>query len=185
MKFFISRRNLAGGYVALLLASACAALACGPSRGERFERIATSTRGAPGTFRTAGVSAVLERRCGSIDCHGAESRNMRIYSGQGLRLPLDGSVSGGGDTTLDEITANYQSMMDLEPEATNTFLASGGDPNQLLIVKKPLALERHKGGQVMRKGDDTERCLTTWLSATPLDPIDTNACTAAQVYPRE
>jgi hypothetical protein len=33
------------------------------------------------------VSAVLERRCGSLDCHGGLSRPLRVYGNAGLRRP--------------------------------------------------------------------------------------------------
>jgi hypothetical protein len=33
------------------------------------------------------VSEVMERRCGTLDCHGQPSRPLRIYSSIGLRLP--------------------------------------------------------------------------------------------------
>ncbi len=157
----------------------------GEPKGE-FERKVASTRGAPGSFRTNGVSRVFEKRCGSLDCHGSTARNMRIYSSAGLRLPNDaGTGPGGGDTTLDEITANYQSIMTLEPEATNEVTVNNGDPYSLLIVKKPLEIERHKGGQSIRRGDDAERCIVSWLKEDLVNPIDVGACSRAAVFPRE
>ena len=47
------------------------------------------TAGDAGPSRTqfAFVAPVLEKRCGSIDCHGSIYRNMRIYGFGGLRLP--------------------------------------------------------------------------------------------------
>src|SRR4051812_706613 len=84
--------------------------ACSPPAKGDLER-EVSTRASPGDFRTAGVSKVFERRCGSLDCHGSMARNLRIYSSQGLRQPNDaGFGPGQGDTTLDESTANYQSI---------------------------------------------------------------------------
>lgn len=162
----------------LALAAACDA----PKKGE-LER-AVSTRASPGSFNF--VSPVFELRCGSLDCHGTPGRNLRIYSSRGLRLPNDaGTISvGNGDTTEDEITANYQAILTLEPEETNRVL-EGGDPNKLLIVKKPLAIEKHKGGQVIRQGDDAERCITSWLKEDLLTPVDKDACTRAAVFPKE
>ena len=170
---------------AFLAAALTSALACTVEKGE-LERKAGATRGAPGSFRTIGVSRVFEKRCGSLDCHGGTNRNMRIYSSDGLRLPNDaGRGPGAGDTTLDEITANYQSIMTLEPEATNDVVAGTGDPYSLLIVKKPLAIENHKGGQSIRRGDDAERCIVSWLKEDLLNPIDIGACQRASVFPRE
>src|SRR3954451_21046249 len=128
----------------------CAAFACsGPDKGELERKV--STRGSPGSFRSAGVSTVFEKRCGSLDCHGGLGRNMRIYSSNGLRLPNDAGLKPGqGDTTIDEITANYQSIMTLEPEVTNSVVVDGVDPLEMLILKKPLELEKYKGGPAIK-----------------------------------
>ena len=128
---------------------------------------------------------MFERRCGSLDCHGAIGRNMRIYSSNGLRLPNDAGLRPGqGETTLDEITANYQSILTLEPEKTNEVL-DGADPYTLLVLKKPLELEKHKGGPAIRKGDDAERCIVSWLKEDLLNPIDKDACARAAIFPKE
>src|SRR5262245_21697830 len=109
------------GLLAWLAVTALAACS-GVAKGE-FETVRKTPRADPGKFRTAGVSTVFEKRCGSLDCHASLARNMRIYSSRGLRLPNDaGLVPGGGDTTLDESTANYQSILALEPEATQKVL---------------------------------------------------------------
>ncbi len=167
-----------------LVGLAMAASSCGDvSKGELARQV--STRASPGSFRAAGVSTVIERRCGSLDCHGSLARNMRIYSSRGLRLPNEAGVRPGeGDTTIDEITANYHSAMTIEPEATNAVVA-GGDPNQLLLIKKPLGIEKHKGGTVFRRGDDTERCLVTWLTEDLITPVDSAACARAAIFPKE
>lgn len=158
-------------------------VACSTPKGELEREV--SIRATPGTFRAAGVSTVFEKRCGSLDCHGSTARNMRIYSSRGLRLPNDaGLLPGQGETTLDEITANYQSIMTLEPEASNALL-NGGDPYSLLIVKKPLDIEKHKGGQVIRRGDDAERCIVSWLKESATDPVDAKACANAASFPKE
>lgn len=171
---------------AAFLASVASLVACsGVDKGE-IDRKVASTRGTPGSFRTNGVSRVIEKRCGSLDCHGSTARNLRVYSSSGLRLPNDAGVAvGAGDTTLDEITANYQSLMTLEPEATNEVVSNNGDPYSLLIVKKPLELERHKGGQSIRRGDDAERCIVSWLKEDSVNPIDVGACQRASVFPKE
>jgi hypothetical protein len=168
---------------ALVLLAVFAAGCSPPDKGELDRNV--STRASPGSFRTNGVSTVFEKRCGSLDCHGSSARNMRIYSSRGLRLPNDAGVTVSvGATTLDEITANYQSILTLEPEETNAVI-QGGDPNTLLVVKKPLALEKHKGGQVIRRGDDAERCITSWLKEDLVTPIDKEACTRAAIFPKE
>ena len=123
-------------------------MACsGPDKGELERKV--STRASPGSFRSSGVTTVLEKRCGSLDCHGGLGRNLRIYSSSGLRLPSEAGLKpGAGETTIDEITANYQSVMTLEPEATNAVV-DGADPYTLLVVKKPLD-DRHLEGAFAR-----------------------------------
>ena len=160
-------------------------IACsGPDKGELERKV--STRASPGSFRNSGVTTVFEKRCGSLDCHGGLGRNMRIYSSGGLRLPNEAGLKpGSGETTIDEITANYQSIMTLEPEATNAVVVDGADPYSLLIVKKPLELEKHKGGSAIRKGDDAERCIVSWLKEDLLNPIDKGACARAAIFPKE
>lgn len=174
--------RLAGA--AWLVAVGVAASSCSDvSKGELARKV--STRASPGSFRSAGVSTVVERRCGSLDCHGSLARNMRVYSSRGLRLPNDAGIGPGqGETTLEEITANYHSLMTIEPEITNSVV-EGGDPNQLLLIKKPLGVEKHKGGVMFRRGDDTERCLITWLSEDLITPVDKDACTRAALFPKE
>lgn len=167
---------------------AATVLACSPPDKGELERVAAvvgSRRASPGTFRTAGVSTVFEKRCGSLDCHGSIARNMRVYSARGLRLPNDGGIGPGeGETTLDEITANYQSILTLEPELTNAVI-EGADPLTLLVLKKPLEIEKHKGGASIRRGDDADRCIQSWFKEDTLTPIDTGACTRAAAFPRE
>lgn len=170
---------------ALTCVGVAASFSCsGPEKGE-LDR-AASLRGQATTFRTAGVGTVFERRCGSLDCHGSVTRNMRIYSSRGLRLPNEaGLVPGGGETTLDESTANYNSIMLLEPERTNEVLRGEQPPDvAMLVLKKPLELESHKGGQTIRKGDDAERCIITWLTAFAAE-VDATACARAAVFPKE
>lgn len=155
-----------------------------PDKGE-LDREVSTTRASPGSFRADGVSKVFEKRCGSLDCHGSTARNMRIYSSQGLRLPNDaGLAPGQGDTTVDEITANYHSILTLEPEGTNEVLR-GADPYQLLVLKKPLDIEKHKGGPSLRRGDDAERCIRSWLEEDTSKPIEKDACARAAIFPKE
>lgn len=139
-----------------------------------------------GTAQTCGVSAMLERRCGSLDCHGYVRRPMRLYSKYGLRLPpldlTDASLinePGLGETTPEEKSANYRSLVGVEPEKTEEVSKGGADPDTLLVYKKPLGLEGHKGGIPVNKGDDSERCLVSWLRGT----TDKLACGKAAELP--
>lgn len=167
------------------LIAALGAFACSPPQKGELER-ESGQRGSPGTFRGVGVSAVFEKRCGSLDCHGSKARNLRIYSSRGLRLPNDAGLTvGAGDTSQDEVTANYQSLMTLEPEQTNAVIEGKADPDTLLIVKKPLNIEHHKGGQTIRRGDDAETCIRSWLKEDVLNPVNKTACANAALFPQE
>ncbi|MGH7294249.1 MAG: hypothetical protein ACRELB_04925, partial [Polyangiaceae bacterium] len=58
----------------------------------------------------AGVSRVLEKRCGTLDCHGQVGRALRIYGVNGLRFvqPDSSDEPGQGSTSELELEANYQ-----------------------------------------------------------------------------
>jgi len=113
----------------------------------------------------AGVSRVLEKRCGTLDCHGQIGRPLRIYGEFGLRFVDDaGNQPGLGATTETEYEANYQSVIGLQPEIM-TLVVDGQLPAEsLMLLRKPLQLERHKGGAVFVEGDDAYNCFTTWLA---------------------
>jgi hypothetical protein len=51
-------------------------------------------------------------------------------------------------------------------------------------VKKPLEIEKHKGGPAIRKGDDAERCIVTWLKEDRENPVDVGACSRAATFPK-
>lgn len=179
------RRNVkraARGAQVVFLVGCAAAAACAdsPSSKDAIPTMAiTGPAGVPPgadptAFRT--VEPVFERRCGSLDCHGTLARGLRIYSTNGLRVPNEaGILPGSGATTADEFNANYASLIGLEPEKMNTFLATSprtaDDAYKLVILSKPLELERHKGGPALTKGGPAEQCITTWLVGTKLDPV--------------
>lgn len=134
------------------------------------------------SFVDDGVSAFLERRCGSLDCHGQEGRPLRIYSQWGLRLaPSADGTRNAGATTAEERSANYLAVVGLEPENMAKCFADGSyDTFQLLL--KPLAQEgrgiRHKGGPVLRatEADPGWQCLYGWARNQP----SKDDCTEAQ-----
>ncbi len=124
-------------------------------------------KGANLSATQAGVSRVLELRCGSLDCHGQVGRAMRIYGEFGLRF-VEGDAAdqpGLGATTETEFEANYQSVIGLEPEYMTEVYEHVYPPEVLLLIRKPLQLERHKGGAVFVSGDDAYTCITTWLES--------------------
>lgn len=124
------------------------------------------------------VLDALERRCATLDCHGASGRNLRLYTGSGLRLdPKD--VPGTGQTTPAEYDASYWSVYGLEPEAMNAVIRDGGkDPERLSLVRKGRDTEHHKGGAILVPGDDADTCLLSWLASK----LDEKACKAAAEF---
>lgn len=150
----------------------------------------------------ANVDAYLTRRCGSLDCHGQPGRAYRIYSREGFRLYTiqDGSlVSGQQPTAPEEQRANFQALVALEPEEMSRLMGRQGEnPNLLMFLRKPLKIERHKGGPAMAEDDPGYRCVVAWLSipvvqgdGTPIPEanrakLSANAlrnCTEATAFP--
>jgi hypothetical protein len=140
------------------------------------------------------VSDMLERRCGNVDCHGSQYRAMRIYGKYGLRRPeLDPMAfqqvtgmdyktyySGGIETTVAELSDNYDSVVALEPVLLRDVIAreskstaelpcpySSSDstmtPECLTLVRKPRLQEKHKGGKIWNGGDDGDDCIVLWI----------------------
>jgi hypothetical protein len=125
---------------------------------------------------TPGPSAYLERRCGSLDCHGQAGRPLLLRSKNGLRLsPND--TTGGNPRTNEEVRANYVAVIGLEPEILASVAAEGGaDPERLMLLRKPLGTERHKGGKIFAdRSDGGYVCLISWLRGT----LDASACDSA------
>jgi len=128
------------------------------------------------------VSPVIERRCGTLDCHGQIGRPLRLYSARGLRLPNDaGLIPGVGATTQEELTANYRAVIGLEPEELTRVMAGIDHPRDLLLLKKPLTLEGHKGGPAIAPTNDpVELCIVSWI----IGVIDQASCTKAAAFPQ-
>jgi hypothetical protein len=128
-------------------------------------------------FINHGVSAMMESRCGGLDCHGQVGRPLRIYSQRGLRFATpqeDDKLRDERPTTLEERRENYQSVIGLEPEGLNDTLASEGRYVNHQLLLKPLddASEvgvRHKGGPVLQANanDPGWQCLFGWASGKP------------------
>jgi hypothetical protein len=125
------------------------------------------------------VSNFLDRRCGSLDCHGVRYRNLRVWGRDGMRLdPADSP--GGNVTTPGEIDATYRSVVRLEPELMNAVVADhGAHPERLTLLRKARGTEHHDGKALFIIGDDQDRCVTSWLSSA----TDTAACTRALAVP--
>jgi hypothetical protein len=124
------------------------------------------------TYKTY-VDVYLQRRCGTLDCHGQPGRAYRLYGFTGFRLyNVDaGLVSGQQATTADEVRANYQAAVALEPEEMSRVIASqGADPDKLILLRKPLKIERHKGGPAMARDDAGYNCVVAWLRIRVVRP---------------
>ncbi|MFT3764556.1 MAG: hypothetical protein QM820_03420 [Minicystis sp.] len=135
---------------------------------------ATEALACPDRPSFAAVSPFLEAGCGTLDCHGATPRPLRIRGFGGLRLdPADNA--GGTPTTSAEVDANYTSVCGLTPEAMADVVHGAAAPDTLLLVTKARAAERHKGGAIVKAGDDGDRCMTSWLAGM----VDAAACARA------
>jgi hypothetical protein len=152
------------------IASACTiAFACSTPSDQRFQE------DVPDRASFSQVAPVLVRRCGTLDCHGTPQRNLRLYGTEGQRLsPSD--VPGAQHTVTDpEAQADYDSVVGLEPEVLSAVVADhGANPERLTLVRKARGAEDHKGGSLVVVGDDSDKCITSWLAGT----LDTAACTA-------
>jgi hypothetical protein len=126
------------------------------------------------------VVDALERRCATLDCHGSTARNLRLYTGSGLRLDSM-AVPGSAPTTEAEYEASYRSVVGLEPEIMSAVVSAQGDePERLTLLRKARGREYHTAGAVLRPGDPADRCVTSWLASA----IDKEACElGAEVAP--
>lgn len=173
--------NRASFAAAAALSALPMVLACASSP-NKDDRLIASGPDAVSSFAApvGPVEAVFERRCGSLDCHGQIGRAMRIYGAGGFRLPNDAGLSpSSGATTGQEITANYKSIVGLEPEQMDKVIREKGDPYSLLILKKPLNIESHKGGPALVRGDEAETCISSWISGKTSPSITQKCITAA------
>jgi hypothetical protein len=159
--------RLARAALAVLFASGCEGAARGDGDGSRV---------LPDQASFPLVADALERRCATLDCHGSPARNLRLYTGSGLRLdPMD--VPGSDATTEAEYEASYRSVVGLEPEIMSSVVAAQGDASErLTLLRKARGLEYHKAGAVLRAGDVADRCVTSWLaSAIDKEPCELSA----------
>ncbi len=121
-------------------------------------------------FIDQGVSTFMEKRCGSLDCHGQVGRPLRLYSSNGLRKNLVKGVRDVRATQPDELLENYYATVGLEPEDISMARVTKGDFTDFLLLKKPLGIEgggvRHKGGPVLRGTDPGFECLISWIEGT-------------------
>lgn len=120
------------------------------------------------------VAPVLVKRCGTLDCHGSDFRNMRLYGEFGRRLD-PGMLPDAPGMTTPEIEADYQAVVGLEPELISSVVA-GADPGTLTFVRKGRGDEEHKGGRLIEPQSEADRCVLGWLRGRP----EPNACDTAR-----
>jgi hypothetical protein len=134
-------------------------LACAPSPDAR------TTATVPDRASFPVVADLLVHRCGTLDCHGQTSRNLRLYGNLGLRLaPGDRPVSKGA-TSVAEYDEDFASVVGLEPETMTTVVTeAGARPDRLTLIRKARGTDQHKGGALWSAGDAQDRCVTSWLA---------------------
>jgi hypothetical protein len=119
------------------------------------------------------VGQMLAHRCGTLDCHGSMFRNLRVFGNEGLRYAATDRPLVPACTTQAEFDQDYESVVGLEPELISAVVADhGANSERLSLIRKPLGLDNHKGLTLMQPGDDTYRCLVSWLSGA----TDSVAC---------
>lgn len=158
---------------AAALAASLALAACSTPPDERF------VARPPDRASFPPVAAFLVHRCGSLDCHGKPSRNLRLYGALGLRFSSSGQPLTGA-TTDDENEQDYQSVVGLEPELISAVVAEGGArPERLTLVRKARGLESHKGNALVQAGDAQDLCFSSWLAGA----TNAKACADALLTP--
>ena len=172
MRMWLPKLTVGGwSFAALALLAAASMSGC-----ENYDGIVVV--GCPPAEEFRAVSQLAEKRCGTIDCHGGLARPLRIYGQGGLRLDPE-DVPGGRATTADELRENRESMCNLEPERMIQFQTGEITARDLMLLRKPLELERHKGGPVLEEGNLGLTCLESWLQGEP----NTNTCQTAANQP--
>lgn len=175
----------------LLLGCAALAVACSVQQNNLSPGTQPSFEGFQGTkeqagLKLGGVNGYLGRSCGSLDCHGQVGRGLRLYSETGLRMP-EGRASDAGDKTPGlgpitpaEVGQNYLAVVALEPELMEQVVADGGDrPERLLLIRKPMGYDTHKGGRIFLDVTDPGYvCLTSWLAGK----VDEAQCRAGWAF---
>lgn len=113
------------------------------------------------------VNDALGYSCGTLDCHGQQGRNMRVWSKYGMRIPVGDAknVPGSSPTTKAEVERTYRSVVGLEPEIMSQVVRDGGKhPERLTLIRKARGTEAHKGLKRMNPGDPLDVCITSWLA---------------------
>lgn len=199
---FLESASVRAGIIGTLGAGAMALLASASCSSPDTSRVTDVLLPDFDTYKN-NVDGYLARRCGTLDCHGQPGRAYRIYSREGFRITDEeaGLVSGQQPTTDAEIRANFEAIVSLEPEELSRVVAAQGADEAIkrwIWIRKPLRLERHKGGPAMAEDDAGYKCVVAWLriptyqgDGTPIPPAQREKlsdaakgfCTEAQSFP--
>ncbi|MFO0589998.1 MAG: hypothetical protein U0441_20820 [Polyangiaceae bacterium] len=159
------------GFLAALLFGVALPIGCAETTEEQATHL-------PSKSQFPLVLDALERRCGTLDCHGAPGRNLRLYTGSGLRLSSK-DIPGNGQTTPEEYDASYWSVYGLEPEVMSAVIGDdGADPLRLLLLQKARGMDHHRPGAIIDANDAADKCIRTWLKGTTSE----TACKAAAAF---
>ena len=136
----------------------------------------------PTDFRL--VNNMLERRCGTLDCHGDLARPFTVYGQNSLRRPggevdavdPDQYYTGGIEPTLEfELQGTYASACALEPEEMDAVVKGSEEPDTLTLLRKPRLDEKHKGGRLWGRGTlKGDACLVGFVT----NSLDKTTCIA-------
>jgi hypothetical protein len=124
------------------------------------------------------VSQMLERRCGTLDCHGDASRPLLLHGRNGKRLSSSGQVGESG-TSAAEYAANRLSVCGVEPEKMSDVVAGEEDLLTLTVIRKPILDEAHKGGRVFLQTSPGFLCFSSWIEGS----VDVDSCEAELALP--
>jgi len=118
------------------------------------------------SFNYGTLVALSKQGCNSGACHGSPSGK------GGFRMSLRAY-----DPTVDMTTLVRESFN----RRTNVF-----EPENSLLLKKPLMEVAHGGGRRIRKGDPSYGILRDWVAqGCQIDPPDAPTCVKVEVYPRQ
>lgn len=114
-----------------------------------------------------GAEAVLAKQgCNMGACHGSPSGK------GGFRLSL----------------RSYDPVLDIETLVRESFnrRANMYEPEQSLLLRKPLMEVAHGGGRRLKKSDLAYEVLRDWIGeGCQIDPPNSATCTKLEIYPRE
>jgi hypothetical protein len=119
------------------------------------------------------IQPIFEGRCATLDCHGNVQRPLRMFAETGLRAS--------------DSLRNVQTPIPITPEelasnvaAANAVDGAAVDPDDSVILQKPLGQMKHTGGTLWLTPDDPQAvCVRGWLAGTSGDPDIQAACATA------